>query len=159
MSRCLRIAVATCAIACGMAAPAHAYVYWTTVGAGFSSDGTTLGRADQDGSAANHALINTASGPAGVTVDGSHIYWANSQTNSIGRANLDGSSPSPQFIPHATTASAGPTNVAVDSAHVYWTDGTRYIGRAKLDGTSPQPHFIDAGLNSYPYALGVAQGA
>src|SRR5262249_34868005 len=102
--------VAACAITCALAAPARAYVYWTVEGVGVAANGTAVGRADQDGSAQNHALVNSAFGPGGIVLDSAHIYWANSQTNSIGRANLDGSGANPSFIPNATNAqNATPT--------------------------------------------------
>lgn len=66
------------------------------------------------------------------------LYWVNFGTTTIGRASLDGTSPSQSFIP-----GAGMNGVAVDGSFVYWTDwqnGT--IGRAGLDGSAPNPSFI-----------------
>jgi hypothetical protein len=72
-------ALATVAALLGSAAPcAHAYVYWAAVGPAGDGSGTTIGRADLDGSGVTHDLIGDASGPAGLAVDGGHIYWANS---------------------------------------------------------------------------------
>jgi hypothetical protein len=153
----LALAVFGCAAAC--AAPARAYVYWTNPGVGNSSNGTTLGRVNLDGSGVNHALITGAATPAGIAVDASHIYWADQQDNAIGRANLDGSGPNHAFIPNATSGSStAPNSVALDGTYVYWTDGARYIGRAKLDGSGLQPHFIDVGPSSFPIGVAISAG-
>jgi hypothetical protein len=47
----------------------------------------------------------------GVTVDGTHIYWANASPSEIGRANLDGSGVNESFI----TGASSPLGVAVSS--------------------------------------------
>src|SRR5947209_3793182 len=98
------------------AASAQSYVYWTNAGPGIANDGTTVGRADNDGSAVRHDFTNSGPGPAGMAVDGSYVYWANSGQNSIGRARLDGTQSTPLFIPHATVSGA-PYTVATDGAH------------------------------------------
>jgi hypothetical protein len=109
------------------------HIYWTNFG------GTTIGRANRDGSGANQSFITT-NGPAfGVAVDGQHVYWANNTNGSIGRANLDGSAVANDFIPGATD----PEGVAVDGQHVYWGNyGGNTIGRANLDGNGPQQNFV-----------------
>jgi hypothetical protein len=150
------LAAATLVVACLIAAPAQAYVYWTVSGNGQS--GTGIGRADQDGSSVNHAFVSGASGPTGIVTDGAHIYWANSQTNSIGRANLDGSAADPTFIPNATTGSGLPTGVAVDGSSIYWTDLNQYVGKANLDGTNSSPHWVDDGAGSAPVAIAASGG-
>src|SRR5262249_11220275 len=91
---------------------------------------TALGRKPAGG-AANLTLTGT--GVALVR----HIYWTNSGTGTIGRANLDGSNPNQSFI---TSASAD--GMAVDAEHVYWgNDNTNTIGRANLDGSNPNQSF------------------
>ena len=65
-----------------------------------------------------------------VLVSTQAIYWANANTGTLWRANLDGSGAG-QLISGADA----PTGVAVDGAHVYWTNlngGT--IGRARRRG-------------------------
>lgn len=42
------------------------------------------------GTSSPQRFITGAQTPSGVAVDKAHIYWTNSATNSIGRANLDG---------------------------------------------------------------------
>src|ERR671925_1640480 len=100
------------------AAPtAHAYVYWSVSG---NSDGTTLGRADLDGSGVNHSFVTGTKGPEGIVVYGSHVYWTNTQTNSIGRANLNGTGANASFIPNATHAFSGtplPFGLATDGTY------------------------------------------
>src|ERR671932_420873 len=70
------------------------------------------------------------------------VYWANSGTNSIGRANLDGTGADQSFI----TGANAPDGVAVDAAHIYWANRAT-IGRANLDGTGASQNFIPAALN------------
>ena len=75
----------------------------------------------------------------GVAVDASHVYWVNNSTDSIGRSNLDGTSPNQSFI----TGGDGITGLAVNSNHIYWTNNTgNTIGRANLDGTGVNQSFI-----------------
>ena len=75
----------------------------------------------------------------GVAVAVRHIYWANLNTNTIGRADLDGSNPNQSFITGAST----PRGVAVDAEHIYWANSfTDTIGRADLDGANPNQSFI-----------------
>lgn len=157
----LRVALATVVGLAGYgAANARAYVYWTDNGPGLDSNGSTIGRADNDGSGVTHSLLTGAGAPGGIAVDSTYIYWADTQQLSIGRANLDGSGADETFIPNATGvgASTSPTDVALDGTYVYWTDGERYIGRATLEGQSVQPHFIDAGADSFPTGIAVDAG-
>jgi len=104
------------------------HVYWDNYTTG------TIGRANLDGSTPDQGFITGADFPVGLAVDAQHVYWANSSsnTNAIGRANLDGTgSPEQTFI----SGASGPEGVAVDGQHIYWanyTSGT--IGRANLDG-------------------------
>jgi hypothetical protein len=131
-----------------MTGSAQAYVYWSNVGQGFGSGGTTLGRSNLDGGGVTHTFLAGLSNPGGVAVDAGHIYWANSPANSIGRANLDGSGASPNFIPNATDSSdgsAGPAGLATDGSFIYWTDGAHAVDRAPVTGGAVSSHFIDAG--------------
>ena len=70
--------------------------------------------------------------PAGVAVDGQHLYWANFYNGTIARSNLDGSGVNQNFI----TGEVYPYGVAVDGQHIYWVNyGTGTIMRANLDGS------------------------
>jgi virginiamycin B lyase len=130
------------AVGAAHASGASAYVYWANGGGGL---GGTIGRANLDGTGAG-SLIG-ASKPAGVAVDGTHVYWADNAYSTIGRANLDGTGA--RFIIGASK----PTGVAVDGTHVYWANGGfgsdnggfgsgTTIGRANLDGTGANQSFI-----------------
>ncbi len=70
-----------------------------------------------------------------VAVNATHIFWTNIYTNSIGRANLDGSGVNTAFI----TGCSRPFGVAMNPTHIFWTNynggtGIGTIGRAKLNG-------------------------
>jgi virginiamycin B lyase len=100
----------------------------------------------------NQAFIGGASAPCGVAADAAHVYWTNSDSGTIGRANLDGTGVDQSFI----TGLNAPCGVAVDGAHVYWTnvlDNGGGIGRATLDGTGVDESFV-AGLAA-PLAVAV----
>ena len=83
---------------------------------------------------ANQSFITGARKPTGVTVDGSYVYWANSDAGTIGRADLDGSGVNQAFV----TGASFPNAIAVDAANVYWTTqlGTDSwsIGRGQIAG-------------------------
>ena len=72
------------------------------------------------------------------------VYWADNDTSTIGRVNLDGTGVDQNFIP----AIGGPLTVAVDADYVYWnnindeTQQTNTVGRANLDGTGVEQNFI-----------------
>ncbi|HKE79511.1 MAG TPA: hypothetical protein VKB54_09395 [Solirubrobacteraceae bacterium] len=130
------------------AAAARADIYF-----GDHSDGTAIGRANDDGSAVNLAFITGASSPCGMAADRAHLYWANEAGHTIGRANLDGTSVDENFIDTQTQ----PCGVAVDAGHVYWanTFGSE-IGRARLDGSAVQQDFIQVSTaNSQPCGIAV----
>jgi hypothetical protein len=67
------------------------------------------------------------------------VYWANSVSQGLGRADLDGSNQTRDFIDGTINASG----VAVDGAHIYWSNrGGNSIGRANLDGSGADQNFI-----------------
>src|SRR6476646_2323480 len=80
------------------ASRADASVYWGNSLSSVNPVGTTIGRADNDGTAINQAFIGGASQPTAVAVDATHIYWVNALDRSIGRANLDGTGVNQNFI-------------------------------------------------------------
>lgn len=88
-----------------------------------------------------------------MAVDGQHIYWASQSGNTVGRANLDGSSPDQSFI--SLPGFPGPNGVAVDDRHIYWTSGSPgAIGRANLDGSAVDRSFIATG-DANPFGVAV----
>jgi virginiamycin B lyase len=135
-----------------------AHIYWTDERAG------TIARANLDGTGLDQSFITGVSDTGGgtvtvpkdggpgtsnfpalrVAVDAAHVYWTNSATGTIGRANLDGSGVNQNFI-GGLGSGVNPTGgVAVDAAHVYWANA-QTIGRANLDGTAMNLNFITAG--------------
>ncbi len=129
------LASLSCAAA---ASSADAYVYWANRGGG---SGTTLGRANLDGTAIDESFIEGATGPVGIGVDVSHVYWANTfgSHSTIGRSNLDGTEPNQSFISGAAT----PCGVAINGEYIYWGNyGTGTIGRARLNGGEANESFI-----------------
>ena len=142
------VAAAAVAVTLALGSRAEAFVYWTNL------DGPTISRANNDGTGIEHAFITGAQHPCDVTVDDSHIYWANHDNaggTTIGRADIDGGNVDQQFI----TGANGPCGVAVDESFIYWNNtaiGT--IGRADLDGDNGNQSFIDpAGI--FPCGLAV----
>jgi hypothetical protein len=93
----------------------------------------------------------------GVAVFGGHIYWADPEDGTIGRAKLNGAGPpteeEPEFIVPGPTefeshpvlepgilhsAPSTPRYVAVDSGHVYWTN-TGPLGGEDGSGKKEEP--------------------
>jgi hypothetical protein len=105
-------------------------LFWTN-----QTGDQTVARANLDGTGFIHSLF-PANVPCGIAVNSSYIYYSNNTT--IGRANLDGTAPDPNFIP---SPDGYPCGVTVDSSHVYWGhDG--FIGRADLDGGNSDPTWL-----------------
>lgn len=127
------------------------HIYW----ANYSPRG--IGRANLDGSAATASFIpvSTTSQLGGVTVNATHIFWADlgatvGSMAPIGRANLAGSGPNPNFITGATN----PNGLAVDGSHIYWANsGSTTIGRANVDGTGVNQGFITGAASPTGVAL------
>jgi streptogramin lyase len=82
---------------CGVAVNA-ANIFWADTG--FFGGGTRIGRANTNtGEGADPSIIGDASTPCGVALDGSsHLYWANTATNTIGRANTDSTGVNQNFV-------------------------------------------------------------
>jgi streptogramin lyase len=95
---------------CGVAVNS-ANIFWTEPG--IFGGGTRIGRANTNtGTGADPSFIGDASTPCGIAAYGSQIYWANSATNSIARANSDGTAVDQSFIPTGGSQPCGP---AVDA--------------------------------------------
>ena len=94
-------------------AVSRGHIYWANQGA--NQSGTTIGRANLDGSAVNESFISGADSPAGVAVSGSYIYWANfggphgTRGSTIGRAKLDATNVNQRFV----TGAKSPVGVTV----------------------------------------------
>ncbi len=127
------------------AARASAYVYWSHPG----GTGGEIGRANNlTGGGVDQSFITNV-GVGGLAVDASHIYWTNSSSDEIGRANLEGTDVDPDFI-----SATSPSSVAVDDQFIYWTNtSSDTIARADLDGGNVNQSLI-SGANS-PNGLAV----
>jgi len=81
---------------CGVAVNSS-NIFWASFG--FFGPDTRLGRANTNtGSGADANFIGDANGPCGVALFGSQLYWANAGTNTIGRANTDGTAVNQSFV-------------------------------------------------------------
>jgi hypothetical protein len=110
--------------------------------------GTSVGRANIDGSSPNSELIDGILA-CGVAADSGHVYWlAQTVQNSyIGRAELGGLNPDYDF---AKLKSGFQCGVAIDALHVYWADlglgAGKDIGRADIsNGSGVDETFISGG--------------
>ena len=99
-----------------------------------------------------------------MAVDGQHVYWANTDSDTIGRANLDGSGVDQSFI----TGANNPRGLGVDGEHLYWANfgplnpnpsigGVDTIGRANLDGSGVDQTFITGANNPAGLAVDALQ--
>jgi len=137
------LAAALLAAVALLIAPPHAhgnFVYWAN-----STDPGSIGRAKINGTGANNNLITGLNQPSAVAVDSKFLYWAEGGTNRIGRANLDGSNPNPNFI---TTGVTNPLGLAVTaSSGIYWVNriGGDTVGHADIDGGNPVGTFFSTG--------------
>ena len=123
------------------------YIYWA------DPQVPAIGRANLDGTDVQPNFINLGPGalPTDVAVDGNSVYWmdqcrtsssGNCTSSAIGRANLDGSLPTRDFIALGGVAGWG---IAVDAAHVYWSKNvvvcspgcffSALIDQADIDGS------------------------
>jgi hypothetical protein len=133
------------------------YIYWTQ-GLGTTS---TIGRANLDGTGVNPNFIPHASGVqdfdnppahAGIAVNSSSIFWNNTGSGFIGKANIDGSSPVGNLVQTGPDPSCG---IAADQNFVYWLDTGlgQSVGRATVDGNNRQTGFISGATGSCGLAI------
>ena len=98
--------------------------------------GTGVGQATIAGTITAAAFIPTSSAPTGLAVDATHVYWSNFSSNTIGRANLDASSPNQSWLTGAT----GPVGIDVNATHLYWSNYDTMpptVARTAFDFTAP----------------------
>lgn len=123
--------------------PTH--VYWAAIGSGAG-----VGRVGVNGDDPQSSFIETPrDGARSVVVDSEYIYWAGDGDGGIGRADLDGRSPRPNFI------QVKAESVAIGARHIYWTNGAS-IGRAELDGSDVDPSFIELDTKKLVVLTGLA---
>jgi virginiamycin B lyase len=114
------------------------------VSASEKTNGGGPGGADSDGPQPASFMAATPSGSQVFFT--SHEELTNDANTGpapgVGRANLDGSSSQPSFIP------ASAKGIAVNSEYVYWANpNENSIGRARLDGTEIDQSFITGASN------------
>jgi hypothetical protein len=104
------------------------YLYFTSANAG------TVSRVPVTGGQVE--LVATGqSGPQGVAVDASHVYWTNpGGSNTVMRADITGAVPATPVI--MATGQAGPLSIAVDATHAYWTSTSGLLSKTPIDATS-----------------------
>jgi hypothetical protein len=116
-------------LAPGAGATGTRHLYWSNYG---TTPGS-IGRAAIDGTHVTQDFVDGADAWDGVSVDATHIYWTDSDSDAIGRAKLDGTKANSTFI---TAGVDNPDQVLVTAKRVYWSNydlGT--IARANIDGT------------------------
>ena len=99
----------------------------------FSPDGQTLASGNYDGKVHLWELTPSAIDASVVTTAHLYIYWTDSGTDKIQRANPDGSG----VQDLVTGVNAYGLALDVSNGKMYWTDSTK-IQRANLDGTGVQ---------------------
>lgn len=142
----------------GTAGSADAFVYWANYGGEGTAGGSTIGRANLDGTGRDNSFITGASFPCGVSVDAGHVYWANGEDDTgttIGRANIDGTGSNQSFI----TGASNPCFPTPAPSGLYWTNfGADSVGRADLDGTNVNQSLV-TGAGQTPCGLAVSDSA
>jgi hypothetical protein len=97
---------------------------------------------------------DASAGIGGIDSDGTYIYWTDYRVGEIGRAAIDGSSTTDNWI----TSLSYPWGIQVADTYIYFNVGG-YIGRVLLNGTSLVRNWVtntsgqglaiaDAGVNS-----------
>lgn len=124
------------------------HIYWTNVGSGDTTvnTGTTIGRANLDGSGVKPDFIGGATNPCGPAVDATNLYWHSGGKSvgpspfsprpgdAIGRASLDATSIDQAFImPAASGCGVGLDTPAPPPSNALLWDG---IARNKRRGTA-----------------------
>jgi hypothetical protein len=81
-------------------------------------------------------FITATDNPCGVASTDALVYWANQGSNSIGRANFDGTGAVQNWLQLAP--GTVPCAVTIAGDHIYWTaTGTDQIGRAEIGPGGP----------------------
>jgi hypothetical protein len=97
-------------------------------------------------------LISAEAGEVrGVTVDGTYVYWTNTDAGKIGRAKLDGTEVNQALVEGISQ----PRGVGLGTAHVYWAStSTQKIGRAKFDGSEKNNALVKGLTSAHGLAVG-----
>jgi virginiamycin B lyase len=144
-------------------ARAPRYIYWSSPETFRGTGGPgieTIGRAEIDGSDVDKSFVTRGTNlPGAVAVDGRYIYWVNSESGAIARANLDRTHVKERFVPIGGITGG----LAINGHYIYWGSGgagtsSAKIGRADLDGTHVDPRFISVGPGTYIGGVAVGKG-
>jgi hypothetical protein len=133
------------------------YIYWTQGTTATSS----IGRANLDGTGVNQNFIphagsvqdfDPAPSHAGIAVNGSSIFWDNTGSGFVGRANIDGSSPTGSLVQAGPDPACG---IAADQNFVYWLDVglAQSVSRATVNGGDKQTNYINGATGSCGVAV------
>ncbi len=122
------------------------YVYWANDFQG------TIGRANLDGSSANpsfislgaplQALSNYDGWGVALAVTDSHIYWYNSTTGFVGRADINGNNANTSLVNTSVQNPTGQAALTVDDNYLYWTNNATGVSRADIDGSNVSQNFL-----------------
>ena len=86
-----------------------------------------------------------------LALGAAHVYW--SAGSSLGRANLDGTAITPEFVQApGFDVAVGEAQIFFSGAFPFGMDVENGIGRAHSDGSGPSPFFI-SGLATPPVGL------
>ena len=136
------------------------HIYWATTAT------NSIGRANLNGTKVNQTFMQFTSGIGlgGVAVDSGHIYWTEANgggagDGAIGRANLDGTSPTTSFV----SGLNHPAGIAINSSRIYWSNfaaDAGSIGDATLNPngtvTAITNSFVTTGTGVVSGRLGLA---
>lgn len=113
-----------------------------------------LGGACSEGACQPVAIVTEQSGTIGLAVDDTYLYWANSNSKNIWRAQLDGQNPEP-IVGGSNADEFGPVYLTIHNGSLYWTDvNSNQLGRiltANANGSN-----VNVLLNEQPYPSGIA---
>jgi virginiamycin B lyase len=109
----------------------------------------TIGRANLEGKEIKGDFLPAHA--TGIVTDSEYVYWADPESNSIGRALVNGEESKPTFI----TGLESIVDLTIGGEYLYWTNSSgNAIGRAKkLDGTGVEQKFIEGAPNPQGIAV------
>jgi hypothetical protein len=125
---------------CGVAMAGGGLVYWTNR-AGANG---TIGRAGLGGTGANGTFVDTGvagSAPCGVAVTGEFIYWTDPVNDDIGRADLDGTDPDPDFI--SLAGDPNPCGIAVSPTQAVTPTSQDFGSQTVGTESDPAPFSVE----------------
>jgi hypothetical protein len=124
-------------------------IYWTNFGGiDPANPGTTIGRANIDGTAATSNFIIGLPTPTGIAVDSNYLYWSNydsngANNNSVSRATLNPAGAVTSVISNYLSGLSVPTGIDFNSTFLYWGQignaiaAPSFLGRTMLDNSAP----------------------